>query len=195
MGTIRAQQKAQTRQALLREARDLFAARGYADVSLSDVVAAAGVTKGALYHHFDGKVSLFRAVLEQVQHDVADAVVAAAGASEDAWTQLVDGCHAFLAASVSADVRQVMLVDGPAVLGWQEWRAADEAASGRHLAGALTALVDAGVIAPQPIAPLTRLLSGAMNEAALWLAGSGNPQDLTDTTAALDRLLGALRNG
>ena len=74
-----------------------------------------------------------------------------------------------------------MLVDGPAVLGWNEWRALDEAASARHLAEALTALIEEGVIAAQPVAPLTRLLSGAMNEAALWLAGSPNPEDLADT--------------
>ena len=195
MATSRAQQKEQTREALLREARHLFATRGYADVSLSDVVGAAGVTKGALYHHFDGKTGLFRAVLAQVQEDVADAVVEAAGRTDDPWAQLVDGCHAFLAASTADDVRQIMLIDGPAVLGWHEWRALDEAASGRHLTGALTALVEAGLIAPQPVAPLAHLLFGAMNEASLWVARSGSRQDLADAEAALTRLLQALRSG
>ncbi|GAA3154538.1 TetR/AcrR family transcriptional regulator [Planomonospora alba] len=189
----RALQRERTRQALLREGRRLFAARGYGAVGLSEIVRAAGVTKGALYHHFEGKSDLFRAVLEQVQQEVARAVAAAADAQDDPWARLVAGCRAFLAAGADPEIQQIMLVDGPAVLGWSEWRALDEAASARHLAEALTALVEAGVIAPQPVPPLVHLLSGAMNEAALWLAGSAGPGDLADTQAALERMLEALR--
>ena len=79
-----------------------------------------------------------------------------------------------------------MLVDGPAVLGWAQWRAVDEAASGRLLAEALTELIAAGIVVPQPVAPVTRLLSGAMNEAALWLARS---PDLVVTSATRGRAL------
>lgn len=88
-----------------------------------------------------------------------------------------------------------MLVDGPAVLGWSQWRAMDEAASARHLADALSFLMEAGIIGPQPVAPLVHLLSGAMNEAALWLASSSDPEDLAHTRAALGQLLQALRTG
>jgi len=92
------------------------------------------------------------------------------------------------------DVQQVVLIDGPAVLGWAQWRAIDEATSGRLLAEALTTLIEEGTVARQPVEPLTRLLSGAMNEAALWLARSPDPpRDLADTWAALSRLLGSLR--
>ncbi|MFD0885039.1 TetR/AcrR family transcriptional regulator, partial [Streptosporangium algeriense] len=91
------------------------------------------------------------------------------------------------------DVRRIMLVDGPAVLGWREWRALDEAASARHLAEALTLLMETGVIPERPVAPLTHLLSGAMNEAALWLADSAGPGDLADTMTALTRMLESLR--
>jgi hypothetical protein len=87
-----------------------------------------------------------------------------------------------------------MVGEGPAVLGWAEWRAMDEANSARHLGDALTTLMDAGILAPQPVAPLTHLLSGAMNEAALWLAGAGEPADLPATVDALHRILAALRN-
>ncbi|WP_456249091.1 TetR/AcrR family transcriptional regulator [Longispora urticae] len=192
---IRAQQRDQTRQALLREGRRLFSGSGYAAVGLAEIVQAAGVTKGALYHHFSGKADLFRAVLEEVQQEVGRRVAAAADAHEDPWAQLTAGCEEFLTATTDPDIQRVMLVDGPAVLGWAEWRAMDEAASARHLADALTGLVDAGVIAPQPVAPLVHLLSGAMNEAALWLASSAGPGDLADTRAALGRLLQALRTG
>ncbi|MFI9504276.1 TetR/AcrR family transcriptional regulator [Nocardia sp. NPDC052566] len=188
---IRAQQREETRRVLLRESRRLFAAKGYGAVGLSEIVAAAGVTKGALYHNFDSKAELFGAVLEQVQHEVGDRVAAAAAATTDPWAQLVTGCETFLTTCIDPDIQRIMLVDGPAVLGWHEWRAMDAAASEQHLSEALQSLIDAGVLADQPVAPLTHLLSGAMNEAALWLATT--PQALPDTTAALRRLLEALR--
>ncbi|MFB9526615.1 TetR/AcrR family transcriptional regulator [Nonomuraea roseola] len=192
-GTARARQREETRRTLVRESRRLFAARGYGAVGLSEIVRAAGVTKGALYHHFDSKAELFRAVVEQVQQEVGRRVAEGADAMDDPWDQLVAGCEAFLAAGADPEVQQIMLIDGPAVLGWNEWRAMDEAASASHLADALAALVEAGVIAGQPLAPLTRLLSGAMNEAALWLASSTGPNDLADTQAALVRMLESLR--
>ncbi|WP_194837925.1 TetR/AcrR family transcriptional regulator [Nocardia sp. XZ_19_369] len=190
---IRTQQREETRNALLRESRRLFAAKGYGAVGLSEIVRAAGVTKGALYHNFDSKAELFAAVLEQVQSEVGERVAAAADAVEDRWEQLVTGCTTFLATCTDPELARIMLIDGPAVLGWHEWRALDAAASGRHLEEALTALIDEGVLADQPVAPLTHLLSGAMNEAALWLATSDDPQALADTTAALRRLLETCR--
>ncbi|WP_344530942.1 helix-turn-helix domain-containing protein [Streptomyces albiaxialis] len=192
---VRERQRERTRLALLRESRRLFSERGYAAVGLAELVRAAGVTKGALYHHFPGgKTDLFRAVLEEAQREVALRVAAAAEAREDPWEQLTAGCREFLAAATAPEAERVMLVDGPAVLGWNEWRAMDEAASARHLTEALTALAEAGVITPQPVAPLVHLLSGAMNEAALWLASpSAGPGDLAHTTAALDRMLRSLR--
>lgn len=191
---IRTEQRAATRRALLRESRRLFAAKGYGAVGLSEIVTAAGVTKGALYHQFDSKAELFAAVLEQVQIEVGERVAAAADAVEDRWEQLVAGCEAFLTTCTDADIQRIMLIDGPAVLGWHEWRAMDAAQSARHLGEALAALIDAGVLAEQPVAPLTHLLSGAMNEAALWLATSTEPDALADTTAALRRLLEACRS-
>lgn len=190
----RTEQKERTRRTLLATGRRLFAAKGYAGVGLAEIVGESGVTKGALYHHFSGKTDLFRAVLEEVQREVADRVAAAADAEEGSWAQLKAGCAAFVAAGADPEVQRIMLIDGPAVLGWNEWRAIDEATSVRHLTDALTALVADGSIPAQPVAPLARLLSGAMNEAALWLARSA-PSDLADTQAALSRLLDALRIG
>ncbi|MEW2359378.1 TetR/AcrR family transcriptional regulator [Spirillospora sp. NPDC029432] len=189
----RVEQRERTRRTLLRTGRSLFAARGYGGVGLAEIVEAAGVTKGALYHHFDGKAALFRAVLEEVQREVGDAVARAADVHEDSWTRLTAGCRAFLAAGTDPGVQRILLIDGPAVLGWAEWRAMDEAASARHLAEALAGLVAEGVIVRQPVAPLAHLLSGAMNEAALWLATSDEPAGLEDVWAALARMLEALR--
>ncbi|MER7674315.1 TetR/AcrR family transcriptional regulator [Kitasatospora sp. NPDC096128] len=190
---VRARQREQTREALLRESRRLFSTLGYGAVGLAEIVAAAGVTKGALYHHFDSKAELFRSVLEQVQQEVAERIAVTADAREEPWEQLVAGCEAFLSTSTDPSVQRILLVDGPAVLGWSEWRAMNEATSGRHLASVLTVLIAEGTIPAQPAAPLTHLLSGAMNEAALWLADSGGPDDLAETVRALTRLLEALR--
>ncbi|TDQ52512.1 TetR/AcrR family transcriptional regulator [Actinorugispora endophytica] len=182
--------------ALVSGARLLFARRGYAGVGLAEVAEEAGVTKGALYHHFGSKAGLFRAVVEQVQQDVGERVAAAAEKEADPWSRLTAGCGEFLAAASDPEVQRIMLVDGPAVLGWAEWRRMDEAASARHLVEALADLVGSGVVAPQPVEPLARLLSGAMNEAALWLARSESPEaDLADTVEALSRLLESLRAG
>lgn len=194
MGGTRAEQRAATRRALLAEGRRRFAADGYHDVVLAEVAQAAGVTKGAAYHHFASKAGLFRAVVSEVQHELGERVADAARRYDDPWEQLRAGCRAFLAAGRDPVVRRIVLLDAPAVLGWDEWRAMDEDSSARHLAEALDVLVKAGVIADQPVEPLTRLLSGAMNEAALWLARSTTPQAPAQTERALDRLLNGLRS-
>lgn len=191
--TARAQQREETKRTLLRESRRLFATKGYAAVGLSEIVSASGVTKGALYHHFDSKAELFRAVLTQIQEEVGTQVAIAADAEPDPWTQLTTGCAAFLEACTDPRIQRIMLIDAPAVLGWHEWRALDEANSARHLDEALQALIDAGTLPLQPVAPLTRLLSGAMNEAALWLATTPDPAALPETITALNRLLTGLR--
>ncbi|MFI2613879.1 TetR/AcrR family transcriptional regulator [Streptomyces sp. NPDC018584] len=197
MAVTRAEQRAATRRALLAEGRRRFAEDGYHAVVLADVARAAGVTKGAAYHHFESKAGLFRAVVAEVQEELGERVAAAAERHEDPWEQLLAGCRAFLAAGRDPVVRRIVLVDAPAVLGWDEWRAMDEDASARHLAQALDTLVASGVIAEQPVEPLARLLSGAMNEAALWLArgGDASPQAPALTERALERLLGGLRAG
>ncbi|MER5570722.1 TetR/AcrR family transcriptional regulator [Streptomyces goshikiensis] len=190
MAVNRAEQRAATRQTLLAEGQQRFAADGYHQVALAEVARAAGVTKGAAYHHFDSKAGLFRAVVAEVQQELGERVAAAAEQYEDLWEQFRSGCRAFLAAGTDPAVRQILLVDAPTVLGWDEWRAMDEESAARHLADALTALATAGIIADQPVEPLARLLSGAMNEAALWIARGGDPQAAEQ---ALDRLLAGLR--
>ncbi|GGV71278.1 TetR family transcriptional regulator [Streptomyces longisporoflavus] len=190
MALNRAEQRAATRQALLAEGRRRFAADGYHHVVLAEVAEAVGVTKGAAYHHFDSKAGLFRAVVCEVQRELGERVASEADRHEDLWEQLRAGCRAFLAAGTDPAVRQILLVDAPTVLGWDEWRALDEESSARHLAEALTSLAAAGIIAEQPVEPLARLLSGAMNEAALWIARGGDAQSVEQ---ALDRLLAGLR--
>ena len=192
---VRQQQRREaTTGSLVTQARQLFTTLGYANTSLDAVAQAAGVTKGALYHHFGSKAGLFRAVLTEVQQEVADRVAAAAEAQSEPWHQLVAGCEAFLTASSDPEVQRIMLLDGPSVLGWHEWRAIDEASSARHLTEALELLISEGELSNQPTEPLAHLLSGSMNEAALWLARSKNRDiDLAHTMTALTTILEALR--
>ncbi|WP_055510274.1 TetR/AcrR family transcriptional regulator [Nonomuraea pusilla] len=190
---VRAQRRERTRQALLCESRRLFSKLGYAAVGLSEIVSAAGVTKGALYHHFDSKTELFRAVLLQVQQEVADRIAVTADAREEPWDQLIVGCQAFLDASTDPAIQRIMLIDGPAVLGWSEWRAMNEATSGRHLVDVVNTLVEAGAIPARQAVPLIHLLSGATNEAALWLASSEDPSDLANARETLTQMLESLR--
>lgn len=190
----RAAQREATATALMAEARQRFARQGYAAVRLTEIVDALDMTKGALYHHFDGKIALFRVVVQDVQQRVADEVASAAAAFENPWDQLAAGCEAFLASHADPEVQRIMLIDAPAVLGWRQWRAMDAAASGKLLTEILTTLVEGGVIESQPVEPLAHLLSGAMNEAALWLAETDSPDALDETAAALHRMLGSLRS-
>ncbi|WP_282694299.1 TetR/AcrR family transcriptional regulator [Streptomyces sp. CC208A] len=189
----RAEQRAATRRALLDEGRRRFAADGYQGVVLADVAQAVGVTKGAAYHHFESKAGLFRAVVAEVLEELGERVAAAAEEVSDPWEQLRAGCRAFLAAGSDPSTRRIVLVDAPTVMGWEEWRALDEESSARHLREALSTLVETGVIAGQPVEPLTRMLSGAMNEAALWVARSRSPEALDSAVDTLDRLLAGLR--
>ena len=190
----KAERSQRTTTALVTTARALFAERGYSEVSLNEIVEAAGLTKGALYHHYAGKEQLFQAVVEQI-HDLIASRVAAAAPDADAWTQLVAGCETFLTASTEPGVQRILLIDAPAVLGWGAWREFDAASSELLLEDVLTRVVEEGYIAKQPIAPLVQLLSGAMNQAALWIAQTDErDRRLEQATSALNRLLAALRD-
>lgn len=181
---------ARTAQQVLDSATELFAERGYSAVLLDDVAHVAGVTRGAVYHHYRNKPGLFLAVAERLQHDVGDQVVAAAEASgDDPAEQLRSGSHAFLDAITEGLAARILLVEAPAVVGWEQWRQLDAQNSAQHLREALEAL---GVPSELTDA-FTAQLSGAMNEAALWVAQH------RDRTAArrlaheaLDRLLSAV---
>lgn len=178
---------ARTAQTVLTTATTAFAEHGYAGVSLEDIARSAGVTRGAIYHHFTNKVGLFTAVAEHLQAGVAAAVVRAAqDVGTAATAQLRAGSHGFLDAITAGPAVQVLLIDAPAVLGWQQWRTQDAAHSGSHLR---QALASAGV--PPALREATAVqLSGAMNEAALWLAQHlGDPGAREAAHLVLDRLL------
>ena len=177
---------AQTAEHVLSCATELFAAQGFADVALDDVAAAASVTRGAIYHHFTNKVGLFRAVVDRLQQHVAEAVASAAeAAGAEPWQQLVAGSHAFLEAITHGSAPRVLLIDAPSVLGWSQWREIDATHSGSHL---IEVLRDVGV--PDTHLPaMAAQLSGAMNDAALFIIEHDDADSRAAAHAVLDQLL------
>jgi AcrR family transcriptional regulator len=179
----------QTRGVILAAARRAFAERGYAGTALEDVCAAAGVTRGALYHHYAGKAGVFRAVCEELAAEVATAVAASAGAEPDPWRQLDAGVTAFLRACSDPVVARVLLSDGPSALGWHAFRELDR----RHGLGLLQAVLTRALPAPEPVGTWSHLLAGALGEAALLIADAPDPAAaLADAERAMRRLLRAL---
>ncbi len=160
-----------TRSALIAAARSLFADQGFHATTAEQVVRRAAVTSGAMYHHFADKRGLFRAAFEAVEIALADRVRTAALRGADPWDGLERGVREYLHACTEADVRQIVLVDGPSVLGWEAWRAADAQHHLRPLAASLKSAMRAGLMARRPARPLARLLIGALTEAGLAAAG------------------------
>jgi AcrR family transcriptional regulator len=190
----KAERSEKTRQQLLHVARRLFAERGYAATATEEVVRQAGVTRGALYYHFHDKRDLFRAVVEDLQQELMRRILAAAPATADPWGRLHAAINSFLDACLDAAVRQIVLVDAPSALGWSAWREIDARYGFALMQAGLQALLDAGLIEPQPVAPLAHLLLGALSEAGLVIAEAEDEHEARDAVGgSLDRLLQGLR--
>ncbi|GAA0359287.1 TetR/AcrR family transcriptional regulator [Bacillus horti] len=156
---------------LIEIGRTHFTEKGFATASLEEIVQEAAMTRGALYHHFGSKKGLFQVVIEHIQSEVAEQVeVQAAQSGEDMWEQLLSGCRAFITTAVEPRNRRILLIDGPAVLGWEEWRKMDERNSMRLLRGQLEEMQQKGYLKEVPLVAMTHALSGALNEMSLWLA-------------------------
>lgn len=182
-----------TRSALIDSARELFGSQGYADTSTDEVVVRAGVTKGALYHHFHGKDDLFRAVFEQVQRDVSDQAVAEF-LGPDSWVALVNGCDLWVRAHLDASVRRIVMQDARAVLGADEVRAIENRYGVVALRGALRKAMHAGVLQRQPLRPLALLLMGALSEGCFYISDESDPDEAEREVAALiTQMLSAFR--
>ncbi len=189
-----AERRAATRGAILQAAEDLFSRQGFAAVTVDEIAAAAGVAKGAVYHHFPAKEAIFEAVFEETSQVLVRRVMAASSHARDVLDGMVVGSRAYFAACAEPATGQVILRDGPAVLGWEKWRRIDAEHFGRMIPAALKAAMDQGLLAPQPVEPLARLLVGAVTEAAVACAASADPARTgREHVAALEAVIEGLR--
>ncbi len=195
----KAEQSEATRTALLQAARELFSEHGYAGTGTEDIAQRAGVTRGALYYQFRDKPGLFRAVLEDLNLNISTQVVSAMQANQeepgDLWDLLVNaGREVYLDACLDPAFQRIVLIEAATVLGWEEKRAEDEKYRLGIIRGMIHALLEAGLIAPQPVEPLAHLVLSAITDAAMYIARADDiPAARKEMGASLERLFSGLR--
>jgi AcrR family transcriptional regulator len=175
----------------MQAARELFTERGYEAVGTEEIVRAAGVTRGALYHHFGDKASLLDAVYQRLEAESTERVARVVLGSElhSPLEAMKAGVEAFLDECAKPELRQIALHDAPAVLGWERWREIGAANGLGLIEASLTAAIEAGEIRDLPVRPLAHLLLGALDEAAMLLARTDQPAKRTEVTTVLLALL------
>jgi AcrR family transcriptional regulator len=181
-----------TRAALIAAARALFAERGFAAVSTGQIVDRARVTRGALYHHFEDKRTLFAAVHEELEAELVARIgegLAGDAPRSGTFDLLVAGTDLFLDACEEPTFARIALQEAPSVLGWQQWREIDAKYSMGLITSVLTQGMQAGELRAHPVEPLAHLLLGALGEAGLLIA-SGVPR--AEVRAPLHALLEGL---
>jgi AcrR family transcriptional regulator len=180
---------------LIAVARKFFTARGYSKTSLEDVVREAGVTRGALYHHFDGKKGLFLSVFDDVQAEIGHRIIEVDNSNLSIWDKFISCNRVFFEACLDSELQQIVLIDAPVVLGWTTWRKIDEERTLGILRSHLKELIDKEIIKPLPLEPLTHAISGANNETLLWIAESNDPKKALDEAwSTINGFLHSLRN-
>ena len=166
-----AERRAATSEAILTAARRLFGTQGFAATTMDEIADAAGIAKGAVYHHFKTNEAVFEAVFDSVSRDLVMEIDSAARTEKDVLAAMVAGTQHYFAATAKGPTGRIILRDGPAVLGWERWREIDARHFGGKMPRALSMAMQAGLIAKQPVEPLARLLLGAITEAAVACAG------------------------
>jgi AcrR family transcriptional regulator len=187
-----AERSESTQQLLISTGRRLFTERGFEATSTEELAREAGLTRGALYHHFDGKRALFQAVFELVEQEIHQRVLEAVGAADPAQPFWRVGVEAFLDGCMDPAAQRIVLLDAPSVLGWEAWREIDSS----YFLGLMIALVNQGMDSGQfirlPAEPIAQMLMGALTEAALSIARA---QDVTTARAEFGAAAAALIEG
>jgi AcrR family transcriptional regulator len=191
--SLRAEQVAQTRAALVAAGRHLFGERGYASTSVEELAAEARVTTGALYHHFSTKTLLFEAVFQQAHAEIMASSAQHAGEALDEVEFLSRGFTSFLDAVLKPDLQRILVVDGPAVLGLARFTELDERDAVDVITASLRAAASGGRLAIDDPAIMARLLLGTLTRGALLIASSPRPAETRESVAAaIDALLRGL---
>lgn len=191
---VRARKAAATRDLIVSTARKLFSTQGYNASPIEQIVEEAQITRGALYHHFQDKRELFRAVFHAVEMDLAArANPAPAEIGVQSWRRFRNRIQTFLDAILGPEFHRILLIDGPAVLGWAEWRALESEYGLGAISKALEAAMREGHVRKQAISPLAHIILAAIDEAALLIANAAErARARREAGAALDAFLNGL---
>lgn len=190
-----AQRSTATRRKLLDAARTLFAERGYAAVGTEEIVRAAGVTRGALYHQFPDKAELLAALISEIDAEVSQQIATSAlSGATNQLDALMAGAEAFLVAVERPEVHRVSLIDGVSVLGWERRRAIGQEHGLGLIEAVLNSGMDDGLLRRTPARPMAHVLLGALDEAALYVASAADRDTARkEMRVVLRTLLEALR--
>lgn len=191
-GKTRSETMEETRNRLLQSARRSFGADGYAATVMDELTAAAGVTRGALYHHFGDKKGLLLAVAQALDAEIEAGLTRAEREAADPWQGFKRRCRAYLQAVTQPEAQRILLRDAPAALG-AAYVQAGQLQCVSAIAERLRALMDAGLIRHANPQALARLINGALLEGACWVSGAEQPEALAQTLDALETLLEGLR--
>lgn len=190
-----AERRASTRGRIVQAARDLFVSRGYSGTSISDVLTAAGVSRGALYHHFDSKEDVFAAVFVATSSDAVRAASGGVASTASPLDALVHACLTWLRVSTEPGVARILFEDGPTALGWQRCRTLEEATSLGVMRRALLTAVDSGEIEATSVDIAARLINAVLAEAALEICSSPTQRVRRDSAALVRAMIEGLAVG
>ena len=164
-----------TRNKLIAAGRRAFAAKGYADASMDDLTAEAGLTRGALYHHFGDKKGLLQAVIARIDGEMSDRLGAIVDRADTVWGGFIEECVAYIEMALEPEIQRIMLLDGPAVLG-DPSRWPGQNACIRATTRSIQLLIDEGTVRPVDAEAAARLINGAALSASLWIASADDPR-------------------
>jgi AcrR family transcriptional regulator len=186
----RAAQGRATREQLIEVATRLFAEHGYEDTSIEAVLAAAGVSRGALYHHFAGKDALFEAVVHSVEDRITVEMTAAISGVQDPVEVLHVGALMWIDLAGDPVIQRIILTDGPAVLGWERWRTMNEQGTYGQTRALMQAVADAGQLPQHLVGPFAHMVLAAIDEMAVVIARADDPAAaLAEGRVAVEELL------
>lgn len=184
-----------TRAALLSSATTLFTERGFVGTSLDDVANATRVTRGAVYHHFDGKQALFEAVLNALEERAQEHILAAGATTEDPWEAALAGLEAFLEQCCDPVYGRVVIQEGPLALGWSRWRECEEKYAYGLTENFLRMLMEAGYLAPSPLQTTTQIVFGMLSAAAVAIGEAAADDDKARVRGECSTLLRDILTG
>ena len=184
----KAEQTRRTRRAILDRARHLFATKGYAATGTEEIISGLGITRGALYHQFNDKIGVFKAVIVEAYSEITDYIQTQIRSLDDNWQQLIIGCQAFLEVAQQDELRRLVFIEAPAVLAADDLVEIDQYGFGL-LYESIQIAVNEGKLNTIDAEGFAHLVNGSLNELAAWVAQSDDPERLKTAQCLVETLL------